>query len=141
MYAHMHLYVYVCMPSWISLPLKLNLSSFEKWFYFIACTFYGSWKITAANIFGRKHTALPQNAIPNLLSSHLQNLKFFWLSLWCAHFWSKTVVENLGNHSHQEGNKFLKKKSGTKNSFHTFKAHLLFYLGNQDRNISRMEMT
>lgn len=44
---------------------------------FTACTFHGSWKISAANVFGRKHTALPQNSIPNLLGSCLQNLRFF----------------------------------------------------------------
>lgn len=42
--------------------------------YFTVCTFYGSWKITTANVLGRKHTALPQNLVLNLLSSHLQNL-------------------------------------------------------------------
>lgn len=48
----------------------------------------------------------------------------FWLILWCAHFWSKTVGENLANHSHQERNEFLKKRSQVlKIASYTFKAH------------------
>lgn len=79
---------------------------------FTACAFYGSWKITAAHVLGKKHTALPQNLVPNLLSFRLQNLNLLIFScdvhISDLKLWLKVVVV-----IHiKKGMNFSKKKSG-----------------------------
>lgn len=103
----------MCMLSWIRPSLRLNLSSFKKWFDVLQLVLFMVLGRSVQQMYLAESTQpFPRTQYQICWVPVFKTWDSFWLFLWCTHFWSKTVVK-----IHiKKGKNFSKKKAGTKNS-------------------------